>query len=135
MSSPSTTIIINTIRRNKTRLVDLKKRAIRGGEYALETHNILWEEWKGECIDIKMRNKEAKQREKKWGKTRGKKGKKGKKVGKNVGKKCNFFEGQKQSVTHNQFRQTLQSLFVMGWKRENDMQTLSLMKRDKGTWK
>ena len=43
--------------------MDLKKRAIRGGEYALETHNILWEEWKGECIDIKMRNRKTKYRE------------------------------------------------------------------------
>ena len=35
-------------------------------------------------------------------------------------KKCNFFEGQKHSVTHNQFRQTLQSLFVMEWKTERE---------------
>ena len=102
VSSPSTTIIINTITRNKTKWLDWKKCVIRGGEGALEAHNTLWEEWKGECIDIKIRNRETIQRENKV-----KKKKKKKKV-------WRFFEGQKRSVTHNQFGKILQSLFVMG---------------------
>ena len=74
MSSPSTTIIINKITRNKAKWVDWKKCVIRGGEGALEAHNTLWEEWKGECIGIKMRNRKTKQRERRQVKMKGEKG-------------------------------------------------------------
>ena len=126
MSSPETTIIINTITRNKTKWVDWKKCVIRGGEGALEAHNILWEEWKGECIDIKMRNREIKPREKTSENEGGKKG---------MRMKCGFF--RTETFRHSQSIWTNPPILVCDGmeqrERGNVVQKLSPMKRDKRT--